>query len=545
MVKFIIIFIVLMFCNSCKVSAMIEHDENDLKRSKQIPLISEITEESIITSIIKGEKAVLTVCTTPLSGTISSKLSDHVSLVFEINDSNDSKEPEINLFSVHFGGDGHSSGIGKRRPTIDNARDTLKNVHGGNKTTISGSHYEHPIYSRKVAFVVEKKKVKEALEKVENDNNLEYSIYGYSLKNKENVYNCCTYVNKILRDVGIDTGFDKVKIATSGELIKCCKSYEEKKDQKKIIFEKKEESCMSFMIEHDENDLELSKKSPIISGISYDKLIQNKDKMGVMTLCFTPKTGGFDPEHVSLVFEMFPLHKLNEISLYMVHLKNEDMCWGAGKEKIMIENHIDTLKMAYRAVSDKKYLPAKHKKYASWILSNDKLIEGITQAEKDKSNDTRNSITRNSVEYISKIMSIVGLKNVNFGWWFKSSKNLKILVDTYITPKPIETNNKYYNYGLKIKENAPMPENFIIEQDNNKLEFPKIYPEFDKSSYETKENPEKIYSKYNIEQNPIIILSEDNKKVVSETLDIQSVIQGNANEFGIDPNPKKKEEENK
>jgi hypothetical protein len=195
-------------------------------------------------------------------------------------------------------------------------------------------------------------------------------------------------------------------------------------------------SNVSSMIEHIENDLEISRKAPLISSVPYEKLVQNENnKMGVITLCFAKQKGSsFD--HASLVFEMFLPEKQNEISLLMIHY-----AMGDGNMKVKVENHIETLKMAHRAVkttitnNSKTYLPATHKKYASWIISNDTLIKGFNQAKED----TNKKDSYNCVGYVSKIMRIVGLE-VNFGWWSERADNLKLLVDKHIKPEP---NNKY------------------------------------------------------------------------------------------------------
>jgi hypothetical protein len=204
-------------------------------------------------------------------------------------------------------------------------------------------------------------------------------------------------------------------------------------------------SNASAMYEHDEEDLKASKKTPtIISSVKYEQLIQqNQAKKGIVTLCFAKqKKSVFD--HVSLVFEMFhPTKNPNDITLLMIHYAGiNDMCEKNLRPKI--ETHIDTLKLAHRAIKDsftsssKMYVSGPHKKYASWILPNDMLIKGLQQVEKDINEGKSNAY--NCVQYVCKIMRIVGLKKVNFGWWTERAENLKCLVDDYIEPKP---DNKY------------------------------------------------------------------------------------------------------
>lgn len=213
-------FILLIFSNNLYGSY--EAFDEDLELSRKIPLISGVKKEVIF----EEKKAAITLCTIPLSNLIFSY--DHVSLVFEI------KHPvkeEINLFSVHFGGDGDSSSIEKGRPIIDGARDTLRKVFRGKKTTVFGIDYTDPLYSRKIVFVVGKDQAVEALKNVENDDGLTYSLPGWTYNvgglGYKKCYNCCTYVNKVLKDAGIDTKFDgSWKPKSSSLLISYCESYE-------------------------------------------------------------------------------------------------------------------------------------------------------------------------------------------------------------------------------------------------------------------------------------------------------------------------------
>ncbi len=188
--------------------------------------------------------------------------------------------------------------------------------------------------------------------------------------------------------------------------------------------------------EYDENDLQLSKRTSLMSNHPYASLNQ-EPKKGVMTLCFKKQEGTYD--HTSLVFEMFLPATPNEISLRMIHYGQEDDCCGfGGKKKIMIDNSIDTLKKVYRAVevsninNSRSYVPATYTKYASWVISNDELIKGLGQAEQDQ----KLNKSYNCVKYVSRIMRTVGLVNVDFGWWTTKPDNLKLLVDKHITPKP-------------------------------------------------------------------------------------------------------------
>lgn len=187
--------------------------------------------------------------------------------------------------------------------------------------------------------------------------------------------------------------------------------------------------------EVDKEDLNLSKKNFLISGAPYEELQQNKK--GAITLCFKQQEGEYD--HTSLVFEMFLPTTSDEISLKMIHYGREDDCCGfGGKEKIIIDGHTDTLKKSYKAVKvsnisgNKEDMPASHKKYASWIVSNDNLLKGLIKAEEDQD---KNYSPGNCVKYVKRIMETVGLRDIDFGWWTTKPDNLKLLVDSYIKPK--------------------------------------------------------------------------------------------------------------
>lgn len=224
-----ICFVLFFFSNNTYASLGV-FDE-DLELSRKTPLIAGIRE--ITEDIKKGNKAAITLCTIPLSNPIFSY--DHVSLVFEI------KHPaknEINLFSVHFGGDGDSSDTEKGRPTIDNSSDTLRKVFRGKKTTILGTEDSiDPLYSRKVSFVIEHNRAIESLIKIENDHDLKYTLTGgQSFLSKKDTYNCCTYIDKCLADAGIETGFNQsFSFKTASALVDRCLSYNIKENQYRTI----------------------------------------------------------------------------------------------------------------------------------------------------------------------------------------------------------------------------------------------------------------------------------------------------------------------
>jgi hypothetical protein len=193
--------------------------------------------------------------------------------------------------------------------------------------------------------------------------------------------------------------------------------------------------ALAMIVNHDEDDLKLSKKTPIISGISYEELNKN-DKKGVITLCFKKTQKENEHGHASLVFEMLLPEKQNEISLSRIHYEESEGECLPGKGKVKIDSTENTLIRIYRGKSSNNtHVPAEHERYASWIISNDKLMEGYKQAEKD----TEKNDSYTCVKYVSKIMRIVGLEGVSFWGWRRNTQNLKTLVDQYIKPKPDRT----------------------------------------------------------------------------------------------------------
>lgn len=195
-------------------------------------------------------------------------------------------------------------------------------------------------------------------------------------------------------------------------------------------------STSNGSLEPDEKDLELSKRSFLISGAPYED-IKNSNK-GVMTLCSKEVKGAiFD--HTSLVFEMFLPKNPHETYLTMIHFGREDDCCGfGGTEKIMLDEHSKTLFKIRGGVEidpltyQKQKTPASYIKYASWIISNDDLIKAFTIAREDKNTGYSPG---NCTKYIKRIMETAGLENVNFGFWSTTASNLKILADEYIRPK--------------------------------------------------------------------------------------------------------------
>ncbi|MBA3814407.1 MAG: hypothetical protein H0X26_07975 [Alphaproteobacteria bacterium] len=203
------------------------------------------------------------------------------------------------------------------------------------------------------------------------------------------------------------------------------------------------------MFKADAEDIELSKRSFLISGMSYN---ENDRSKGAMTLCFKTiesRFGGIDYqyEHAALVFEMFFPKIDNDVHVQMIHYVYDDgSFWGRERNRPWIDHTDPTLRNVYRACAtphflsgEKHYQSAKYTRYASWSLPTEDLIKGYNLAFDDVNAHEENRELENSyssITYVKRIMQAVGLKNVDFGWWRENGDNLKILVDQYITPRP-------------------------------------------------------------------------------------------------------------
>ncbi|OYZ36268.1 MAG: hypothetical protein B7Y25_07880 [Alphaproteobacteria bacterium 16-39-46] len=255
--------------------------------------------------------------------------------------------------------------------------------------------------------------------------------------------------------------------------------------------------CMAFyaknllaMQESYPEDLEESRKRCLISGFERDKLEGNTK--GVVTLCYKP-VGLFDFDHVALVFEMFLHESPDAISLRMVHYGINDVCCGfGGTERVWVEGEGTVLFKVHRRrvkrttgeiIEEKDSAYVRH---SSWIISNEDLLKGIEEAETDCTNasidenaynikkklkkgkdlqeraklkleleklpsEKQYKGPHNCVEYVRRIMNIIGIET-KFSWWRPNTPNhLKSLVDNhgdgkYLSPAPDRTGDDLPRY---------------------------------------------------------------------------------------------------
>lgn len=207
---------------------------------------------------------------------------------------------------------------------------------------------------------------------------------------------------------------------------------------------------ISAMIVMDQDGLEKSRKSFLISGVPYD---ENKKENGVMTLCFKTANGGLGITYkrAALVFEMFLPESPEEVSVHMTHYIGEMGFLRETNRQPKIETTSATLELIRGAMKidlvtdEKTYLPPTYTRYASWVLPNSTLIDSFKKVKTDYEEHQGNPMlcdSYNSISYVQRIMDTAGFA-VNFGFWIKRSRNLKILIDNYVIPKPDRKNSDY------------------------------------------------------------------------------------------------------
>ncbi|OYZ36269.1 MAG: hypothetical protein B7Y25_07885 [Alphaproteobacteria bacterium 16-39-46] len=234
----------------------------------------------------------------------------------------------------------------------------------------------------------------------------------------------------------------------------------------------------------------------LISGFERDKLEGNRK--GVVTLCYRKGPGSiFD--HVALVFEMFLHESPDAISLRMVHYVRDEDWYELGEtEKVMVNTERNVLFKVHRVKIYKssgiiEERAPNYVRHSSWIISNEDLLEGLKKADTD-SEDTisdqeavrarekikyelkkeKNQQKRaklklklerlpsekkykgphTSVEYVQKIMNIIGIETKFSWWWPNTPDHLKWLVDNhgdgkYLSPVPdrMRADLPRYPYG--------------------------------------------------------------------------------------------------
>lgn len=202
-------------------------------------------------------------------------------------------------------------------------------------------------------------------------------------------------------------------------------------------------SAAMAILEHDEDDLSNSKNSFLLSGADYQTLM--KENKGTMTLCLNKDSSG-EYKDPALVFEIFNSQEPKEVSLRIVHFQKSDDSCGGGYKKLMIEGSVETLKKAYRAVKrsavykdQKADVPTLYTRFASWNFPTHYLINALYFVNQDVEHKKIAKSSKEIVDYISSIMRKSGLENVEFGWWYHTTANLKTLAEEYVRPRPDHT----------------------------------------------------------------------------------------------------------
>lgn len=192
-------------------------------------------------------------------------------------------------------------------------------------------------------------------------------------------------------------------------------------------------------------DVGESKQKFLISEIPFTKEKMLNDGNGVITLCFKKQPGViFDSyDHVALVFEIVLKNSDggSEIAVWMAHYGNAQGCCLMDKANVMLEDAQKTLPKVHRnyerdfsSLNGVEKAP-EYKKFASWILPYKNLDQGLKLVQKDI-HSRRFFFLNNCVKYVTKIMTIVGLNNCEFGHWATTPENLKLLVKKHIKESP-------------------------------------------------------------------------------------------------------------
>lgn len=357
------------------------------------PLISgAFLDTENINTIKRGEKAAVTVCTTPLNSLV-----DHVSLVFELVIKTNwqaaaveefdtemrgmSPPTHLSIFNVHFGGDGDSECVDKNAPIIDDMKATLRKIYRGQRTASAGGDPMHvdPVYVREVVFIVPQELAQQALTKAEKDTKLTYSVFGRYLGGD----NCCTYASKLLKSMGI-----RADGLYAGKFVGNCRDcalpddITRKFEPQRLLPEK------------------IIRRFP---NTSFQSL--TRDKKGIMILCFQ------ENNEVALAFETF-LPETSDLTRQMFRVdKTPEEPNG-----IIVNNR----KKAYG--------------FAHWVLSNHSLRRGITMAERALAAESQLAAEGQEGSYILQIMRAVGLEGIHF-LRTSSRSHLENLIYN-ITPDP-------------------------------------------------------------------------------------------------------------
>lgn len=185
------------------------------------------------------------------------------------------------------------------------------------------------------------------------------------------------------------------------------------------------------VLEHHDDDLRDSRSSFLISGENYAELSQKF--CGALTLCFAGEKAAF-------VFEVFSPQKPLEVLLRMVTTESADRCFGWSQKHLATIHNADiTLKNVYRAYDisstglEKKYQVPLYTRYATWILSNDILIQALNAVEAEE----RGLLTSKNVSYIEAVMRKVGFQNL------QRQADLKVNATTHVIPHPDRVEGRF------------------------------------------------------------------------------------------------------
>lgn len=209
-----------------------------------------------------------------------------------------------------------------------------------------------------------------------------------------------------------------------------------------------------------QEDVELSSKFPLVSGLNHIAEDIREGKKAALTLCSTPISGLWQKyDHVALVFEIkHPKEK--RINLMMVHFGSDEGLCGS-VERPLIENTSSTLRKVFRCG---RYFMDNHQEIARptytrhrcFVVDHDKALNALKNIEQDHdlfyvlTGSSPRYKTYNCCTYVNKCLQDAGIEtSFNNSYYIKNASNLLKACNSYANSPP-----------------PPYPENMFKDQKN-------------------------------------------------------------------------------
>ena len=217
----------------------------------------------------------------------------------------------------------------------------------------------------------------------------------------------------------------------------------------------------SYSVDLIEEDFVLSKKIPLISGVSKKNCDDIKGgKKAAITLCTTPLNRWVD--HVSLIFEFNSSKEENEgeITLFSVHFGGDGYSSDTKKGRPIIDNAYDTLRKVFRGIKkgymgNEYFLDPIYKRELTFIVDINMALDSIKKIENDRDigyfiagfNISGNYY--NCCTYVDKCLVEAGIITNFSKCFFKNAGNLINSCKDYGNGKSFFYISEDYSDGLK------------------------------------------------------------------------------------------------